>query len=223
MLARNAIGQALLFSLLSILPAQQEWSCDMPNNYTPVPTVLSGDVVEPADGDAPTAASVTVGSRKVADGLAYVTQVVGGVLMLVDAQYTQLTPNSDIAAAAFSDLGATMTLTLECVAGDKLIVDVRCTTNNTNDGASAYARVLVNDGGIDISPDEAMKFATSVVAIDQLWFTGSSNFIYTVVNTGTVTIRVQGYSSLGTTRFFTGVGTDFQGGNSLRALQYRQF
>ncbi len=222
MLGRHA-WHTLLFSISSIvLPTSQDWSCEMPFNYTPVSTALSGDVVEPVDGDPPTAASVTVGTRKLADGLAYVTEAVVGRLLMVDCQDTTLVTGHNPSSTAYTDVPL-LTVSVTAVAGDILLVDASIGLMHFAVSADYMsARIMMNDGGGDVDPTQRVH-VVPVAGGSLLPIWTSRTFKYVVVNTGAVTVRVQALGALDAGSHGLVLGTNYtnSAGSSLRVAQYR--
>ncbi len=160
---------------------------------------VSGGTVDSAaiTGGTIDTAAITPGSLDLA--AVTFTRRARAVLSLVDVQDTKLASDFTTNSSSYVDLTG-LVCSLTCVAGDILIINASIYASSGTTGVGGFARVMMNDGGGDIDPKQYMcaaieaDAAESGAANDHY---GATHFKYEVVNTGTVTARIQGTGAAG--------------------------
>lgn len=140
---------------------------------------------------------------------------------LISASNTVLASAATITATVFTDSGLTTATT--AVVGDLIAWDACITFAQSSGANGAFLRMIINDGGTDHQPG---PFASTVPSGTET-LSATLSGLWTVLNAGTITIKLQGRCTSGVTlTIFGGTGLSTStsanaSSSALRIMQYR--
>lgn len=129
---------------------------------------------------------------------------------MVGTAYQKLATTFSTSSTSYTNVTG-LSATLSCVAGDILIVDASLLHVSAD---FTWVKIMVNDGGGDVDPSEFTNDEAGSVFVRT-----ALHFVYTVANTGDVTVRAQVKVNTGSTTVY---GTSSSNGPSaIRLIQLR--